>query len=82
MSTNTKVAPISQENALALCQQIRAENANQFWSTVAWQCWGCMKFSKGNPAKMCFSNAPDNRGCQWVNQRYDQSMRAAASRQG
>lgn len=36
--------------ALQLCAEIQQRG----WYTLArWQCWGCRKFSKGDPAKMC-----------------------------
>lgn len=72
MLVNQEAIAIAQAEALALCQKIRYENAGKFWSPAYWQCWGCVKFSKGDAAKMCFSNAPGNRGCIWVNQRFDQ----------
>jgi len=30
-----------------------------------------MRFSKGDPAKMCVGSQPDYRGCNLVNARYD-----------
>jgi len=35
-----------------------------------------MRFSKGDPAKMCYSSEPDNRGCGLVNKRYDNLFKA------
>jgi len=32
---------------------------------------GCVKFSKGDFAKMCASSRPDYRGCSLINERYD-----------
>ncbi len=31
------------------------------------QCWGCMRFSKSAPEKMCFYKPPNNTGCKFVN---------------
>jgi recombinational DNA repair protein RecR len=54
--------------ALQLCSEIRNEKKIKLFT----QCWGCVKFSKGDPAKMCFSSQTDNRGCSIVNKRYDE----------
>lgn len=32
--------------------------------------WGCVTFSKKNPEKMCFHNAPKNTGCKLMNDFY------------
>ena len=62
---------ILREVALKLCQQVREENRGRWYSFYFWWCWGCSKFSKGNPGKLCFSSRTDNRGCCQVNKRYD-----------
>ncbi|HLN45226.1 MAG TPA: hypothetical protein VK209_05920, partial [Candidatus Sulfotelmatobacter sp.] len=59
--------PISKEEARKLCSEIRAEKGIKIFS----QCWGCLRFSKGNVTKICFSNKLGNRGCSLVNKRYD-----------
>lgn len=62
---------IPRDMALQLCNEIREENRGK-WYSFAWvQCWGCTKFSKGNPDKMCFSNKEGYRGCHLVNKRHD-----------
>ena len=58
--------------AIRLCSEIRSEKGVKLFS----QCWGCVKFSKGNPAKMCFSGKSGNRGCGLVNKRYDSLFRS------
>ncbi|UCC58661.1 MAG: hypothetical protein JSW14_01715 [Candidatus Bathyarchaeum sp.] len=58
---------IPREVAFQLCEEIRKEKGVRLFS----QCWGCVKFSKNDPDKMCFSG-PDYRGCKRVNERYDQ----------
>lgn len=63
--------------ALHLCAQIREENRHKRLTPAAMMCWGCVKFSKGDPAKMCFSSQSDNRGCYQINARYDRQMRAS-----
>ena len=59
---------IPEDVALQVCSEIRAEKKVKLFT----QCWGCVKFSKGDPAKMCFSSQLDNRGCGIVNKRYDE----------
>ena len=71
MKTNTSVEAIPKEEALRLCAEIREENRHKRFSFAAMQCWGCVKFSKGDPAKMCLSSAPGHRGCNLINARYD-----------
>lgn len=74
MSTTLETKSIPNEVALSICQQIRTEHSGQWWRAATWQCWGCVKFSKGDPAKMCFSSAPGNRGCQLINRCYAQTQ--------
>jgi hypothetical protein len=62
---------IPEDIALKLCAEARQEKGVKVLS----QCWGCVKFSKGDPVKMCFSSRPDNRGCGIINKRYDQLYR-------
>jgi hypothetical protein len=59
--------PIPADEAAKLCSEIRNEKDVRLFS----QRWGCMRFSKGDTAKMCFSSKPYNRGCSLVNKRYD-----------
>ena len=59
---------IPREIALKLCDEIRAEN-KQKWFSIGWlQCWGCYKFTGGDVDKMCLSNEG---GCPLVNKRYE-----------
>jgi hypothetical protein len=58
---------IPEDIALQICEQIREEKKVRIFS----QCWGCVKFSKGDAKKMCFYDPPDNRGCKLVNKQYD-----------
>jgi hypothetical protein len=68
MKTKDSVQGIPRDVAFQLCEEIRKEKGVKLFS----QCWGCVKFSKNDPAKMCFYGPPDNRGCKLVNTRYDQ----------
>ncbi len=58
---------IPRETAEKLCAEIRAGNQRRRLSPAAVQCWGCMKYSKGDPAKMCLGSRD---GCNLVNKRY------------
>jgi len=71
MDKKDTVATISKDAALKLCIEIRQDSRGKWFSFGAAQCWGCEKFSQGDPAKMCFSSRTDNRGCSQVNARYD-----------
>jgi len=62
-------APLSKDVALQLCEEIRQEKAGRPFT----QCWGCVKFSKGDPTKMCLSSAPGYRGCKLINERHDRA---------
>jgi hypothetical protein len=66
MSDNT---PIPVEKALELCREHRNQHKVRFFS----HCWGCMRYSKEDPSKMCFHNPPENRGCRFVNKLFDES---------
>jgi hypothetical protein len=65
----TTVVP--KEVALKLCADIRAENRRRPLSIAAGQCWGCVKFSKGDKAKMCGGIV----GCNLVVARYARESR-------
>ena len=57
---------LSLEQAHELCQAHPSQNKARLFS----QCWGCLKYSKNNPEKMCFFNPPDHDGCRFVNNLY------------
>jgi hypothetical protein len=57
---------ISLELANKLCQAYTEQHKVRLFS----QCWGCLKYSKNNPEKMCFYNPPNNDGCRFVNELY------------
>jgi hypothetical protein len=63
----TDPAPIPEEVAFRLCQEVRAERPVRLFS----QCWGCLKASKGDTTRKCFHRPPDFRGCSLVNRRHD-----------
>ena len=57
---------ISLEQAVKLCQTYIEKHKARLFS----QCWGCLKFSKDNPEKMCFYKPPNNNGCRFINDLY------------
>ena len=63
-----KATSIPLEEAFRLCKKYREGHPIRLFS----QCWGCMKFSKEDPAKMCLYHLPDNRGCKFVTQLFNQ----------
>jgi uncharacterized protein (DUF779 family) len=71
MSIKENNQAIPKDVAVQLCEEIRKEKGVKLFS----QCWGCVKFSKNDPDKMCFSGV-DNRGCKLVNKLYDKRLNA------
>jgi len=57
---------LSTEQAAALCKDYLEHHKPRLFS----QCWGCVKYSKGIPEKMCFYEPPDNNACSFVNIQY------------
>jgi hypothetical protein len=51
------------ERAAELCKAYRDKHGVRLFS----QCWGCVKYSKGVPEKLCFYDPPNNDGCKKVN---------------
>ena len=59
---------IPTEKAIELCGVVQEEKGVRLFS----QCWGCLKFSKGDPLKRCFvTDSGDNRGCRFITKRFD-----------
>lgn len=63
---------IPYDQALAICEETRAQNRGKWYTFNGMWCWGCATFTKGNPSGRCFASSADNRGCAQVNQRFDQ----------
>jgi hypothetical protein len=59
---------IVEEKAIELCREYCEEHGVHTFS----QCWGCLRFSKGEPARMCFAGALGNRGCRFVNKLFEE----------
>ena len=68
MSTTTELPPLTQEEAEALCAEVRAANQGRWFTAARWQCWGCMRFTS-EPAKRCMGSQPGWRGCTLINRR-------------
>lgn len=62
---------IPREVALQLCAEIRQAERAKWFSAAHWQCWGCVRFSRGDLAKMCMGSQPNFRGCVLINARFD-----------
>jgi hypothetical protein len=77
MKHEQDMPPIPKDIAQQLCAEIREANRGK-WGLAALQCWGCVTFSKGDPARMCAANRPDYRGCNRVNARFDRLARTKA----
>jgi len=71
MSSKPELEPIPRETAVALCQSIRDRNIGHRFTFSAMQCGGCIKFTKGDPDKMCWANGEGNRGCGLINKEYE-----------
>ena len=56
-----------------LCVEIRVDKAQHLFT----QCWGCVRFSDGDEARMCYNRRSDLRGCGLVSALYDARYRAA-----
>lgn len=66
----SKSNPITVDKAFELCKEHRDKRKVRIFS----QCWGCLKYSKEEPSKMCFYNPPENRGCKYINELFDSSQ--------
>jgi hypothetical protein len=51
------------DEAYSYCKKYRKQHKVRLFS----QCWGCVRYSKEDPEKMCFYNPPNNDGCRFVN---------------
>ncbi len=70
---NSSIASIPQETALGLCAEIRQQYRGKWWTLAGMQCTFCLKFSSGDPAKMCVGSRPDFRGCNLVTASYERT---------
>jgi hypothetical protein len=69
---------IPRETTLKLCHEIREENLSRRFGIARIQCWGCTRYTKGGPDKMCFTSQRGNRGCNLVNKRYEQHKQSSS----
>lgn len=66
---------IQRDVAQRLCAQVMTENRGKWWRGAAWRCWWCAAVSRGQPARLGYTAAPDNRGCRFVTARWEQAGR-------
>jgi hypothetical protein len=59
------------DKAFELCKIHREKHGARLFS----QCWGCVRFSKEMPEKMCFYKPPNNDGCKIVNTLFEASKK-------
>ncbi len=65
--------------ALQLCSEFRQDTRGKCYAFAWLQCWGCMRFSKGNPDKMCLGG----RQCyNLFNKRYARQSGAGEAAEG
>ncbi|HEX6542676.1 MAG TPA: hypothetical protein VF040_13035 [Ktedonobacterales bacterium] len=69
------------DTARQLCTTIQARNRRRWFTPNGMMCRGCVRFSGGDPAKMCFASKPDNRGCYQVNALYDRQFAPTSTNQ-
>ena len=62
---------IPRETALRICEQIQGEHKKKIYMIGEIQCKACLKSSKGDSDKMCFSSSQGNHGCVYINKRFD-----------
>lgn len=80
MSQFVQTRAIPRDVAMQLCSEIRAEHRGRWYTLRALRCWGCVAFCNGDFSRMCAGSRSDNRGCDLVNQRYDQQIAAHRSK--
>ena len=59
---------IPREIALKLCDEIRSENKQRWFSIWRLQCLFCYNLARGDTEKLCLSSEG---GCHLVNKRYE-----------
>lgn len=64
-------AAIPLETARSLCAAIQAANRHKWYTAGGMMCRGCLRFSRGDPTRMCYASRSDNRGCYQINARFD-----------
>lgn len=63
----------AREVALQICAEIREENCHKPLSLPTLLCWGSIRYSRGDPNKMCLNHERSS-GCNLVNARYPTSF--------
>ena len=72
-ATTPSPTAIPVETARRLCAAIQEANRPKWYTPGGMMCRGCLRFSHGDPAKMCYASRPNNRGSYQVNARFDQA---------
>jgi hypothetical protein len=62
---------IPRDTAISICEKIQDEHEKKIYAVGEMQCVACVRSSKGDYERMCFASSKDNRGCQYVNKKYD-----------
>jgi hypothetical protein len=70
MSNATTVITVPSDEAMRICAEMQADHRQHWWKVALWQCWGCVKFSKGERAKMCGAIV----GCNLVTAQYQREQ--------
>ena len=65
----TSELSIPLDRAFELCKAYRERKGVRLFS----QCWGCVRYSKKVPEKMCFFKPPTHDGCKFVNRLFESS---------
>lgn len=73
MNEDIGVESIPWEVADQLCQAIRGEAEERWYTAAARWCWNCRQEAGGDMNKRGFMRAPGNRGCYLVNARFADS---------
>jgi len=66
------VDAIPRDVSQLLCIAIRKVNGGKWYTFTGVQCWICMKFSNGDQSKIFLSRQEGDRGCKFVNKRYNE----------
>lgn len=70
MSANENLSPIPLDITLRLCEEIRRETENNWYTASARWCWSCQQSTNRDPSKRGFLRQEGNRGCILINARY------------
>ncbi len=75
--TSSAASPIPLPEAMRLCDEISPVKLRRWWDPLALQCRGCIRFSS-DAEHRCFAATTGNRGCRFINERWDQELKIGA----